>query len=181
MLFKPHSLSAEIKFSALLSAVILSFSCSVSHAVDVSDINTEIDRCSKAHEYNPAQVAKFSPNELGANEREITRALAQRYRGTNEREFLKCVYAGIEEKIIPKAMLPNDYKALIENHKKMTNSVEKGGMTRQERKAQTEELLRKIKANEVAETERRIQDLSAKRDQFMQDRARMLKRNPRMF
>jgi len=165
MPFKPHSLSAEIKFSALLSAVILSFSCSVSHAVDVSDINTEIDRCSKAHEYNPAQVAKFSPNELGAN----------------EREFLQCVYTGIEEKIIPKAMLPNDYKALIENHKKMTNSVEKGGMTRQERKAQTEELLRKIKANEVAETERRIQDLSAKRDQFMQDRARMLKRNPRMF
>lgn len=163
---KSHLLSEKVKFLSLLSAaVLLSLSCSISQAVDVSDINAEIDRCSRAHEYNPAQSAKLGANELGAN----------------EREFLQCVYAGIEERIIPKAMLPDDYKALIESHKKMTNSIEKGGMTREERKAQTEELLRKIKTSEVAETERRIQDLSAKRDQFMQDRARMLKRNPRMF
>jgi len=163
---KSRSLSTETKLPLLLSiAALLSLSCSISLAVDVSDINTEIDRCSKAHEYNPAQSEELGANQLG----------------TNEREFLKCVYAGIEERIIPKAMLPDDYRVLIESHKKMTNSIEKGGMTREERKAQTEELLRKVKTNEVAETERRIQDLSAKRDQFMQDRARMLKRNPRMF
>ena len=133
---------------------------------DVSYINNEVDRCSKAHDYDPAAMdGKLSQNELGQN----------------ERQFLDCVYSGIEQNIMPKAFIPADYDYLIRQHKQLTDAIEKGETTRQQRRARTQDLLNKVKANEMAETERRIQDLSAKRDQFMQQQERMRKRNPRLF
>ena len=151
---------------ALLTITLLaSIPLSNVFAADISDINSEIDKCTQVHGYDPKEESQLGENELGKN----------------ERVFLECVYTGISETLVPKVMLPNDYKDLISSHKQMTNAVEKGEITRKERKARVIEILTQIKANEAAETERRIQDLSAKRDQFLRQRERMLKRNPRMF
>jgi hypothetical protein len=161
-LFTRQSLSAY----ALLAVTLLTLtSLSTVFAADISDINSEIDKCTQAHGYDPKQESQLGENELGKN----------------ERVFLECVYTGISEALIPKVMVPNDYEKLISSHKQMTNAVEKGEITRKERKTRVIEILTQIKANEAAETERRIQDLSAKRDQFLRQRERMLKRNPRMF
>jgi len=144
---------------------LLAISHSSNLLADISDINGELDKCSKTHDYDLKQGSQLGANELGKT----------------ERAFLECVYTGIRETLIPKALIPDDYEYLISQHKQMTNAVEKGEMTRQQRKARVQELLGKIKSNEVAESERRIRDLSAKRDQFLRSRERMLKRNPRMF
>jgi len=101
--------------------------------------------------------------------------------GKNERVFLECVYTGIEKVIMPKALLPDEYKHLIGHHREMTDAVEKGEMTRQQRGAEVQKILNKVKAREVAESERRIQELSEKRDQYQRMRQRMLRRHPRMF
>lgn len=132
---------------------------------DISDINGEIEKCSKLHGYDPQQWNKIDANTLGKN----------------ERVFLACVYNAINEVLVPKALIPDDYNNLIASHKQLTNAVERGEITRQERHTRIKEILGQIKTNEAAETERRIQDLSAKRDQFLRARERMIKRNPRMF
>ena len=161
-LFTRQSLSAY----ALLAVTLLTItSLSTVFAADISDINDEIEKCSKTHNYDPNQQDHLGANELGKN----------------ERVFLECVYTGINETLIPKAMLPDDYKKLLSSHRQMTNAVEREEITRQQRQMRTKEILGQIKNNEAAETERRIQDLSTKRDQFLRQRERMLKRNPRMF
>jgi len=38
-----------------------------------------------------------------------------------------------------------------------------------------------MKADEVGESEKRAQDFSAKQDQFIKSRGKLLKRNPRML
>ena len=166
MLFNSLSTKQSLSGYALLTITLLAITPSSSVlAADVSDINAEVEKCSKTHDYDPNQGGQLGANELGKN----------------ERVFLECVYSGISEVLIPKALMPDDYKKLITDHKQMTNAVEKGEITRQQRQTSIREILTQIKANEAAETERRIQDLSAKRDQFLRQRERMLKRNPRMF
>ena len=148
------------------SAMVILLGLSYNVHAEVTKINDEVDRCSKAHNYDPAAM----DGKLGANEL-----------GKNERKFLECVYNGIEKNVMPKALMPADYDYLIRQHRQLTDAVEKGETTRQQRRTRTQDLLSKVKANEMAETERRIQDLSAKRDQFMQQQERMRKRNPRLF
>lgn len=158
-------MTTSLKSYALFAATMMMAGLSYNSSADISDINGEIDKCTKTYGYDPKQGDQLGEHELGKN----------------ERVFLECVYSGINEALIPKALIPDDYKKLIASHKQMTNAVEKGEITRKERKASIIEILTRIKENEAAETERRIQDLSAKRDQFMRQRERMLKRNPRMF
>lgn len=150
---------------AALLLIALSLVSLVSMAADISNINNHVDNCSKSHGYSPELENNLGPHELGRN----------------EREFLECVYKEIQEKLIANVMFPDDYKHLIKRHKEMTDQLVKGEITRAQRKSHIQYLISLIKDNEVTETERRIQDLSAKRDQFMKDRNRMLKRNPRMF
>ena len=161
-----HLSHIHLTRKALWPAMIILLVLSTSVFADVSDINAEVDRCSAAHDYDPAAMdGKLGPNELGKN----------------ERPFLECVYSGIEKNVMPKAMMPPDYDYLIRQHKQFTDAVEKGEITRQQRRDRTRDLLNKVKQNEIAEAERRIQDLSAKRDQFMREQQRMRKRNPRLF
>ena len=134
-------------------------------AADISEISTEIEKCSKTHDYDPNQASQLGPNELGKN----------------ERAFLECVYTSISEVLIPRAMVPDNYKKLIANDRKMTDAIEKGEMTRQQRQARIEQMLGTIRSSEAAVTEQRTQDLTNKRDQFLRERERMLKRNRRMF
>jgi len=134
-------------------------------AADVSDISTEIVSCANTHDYDPKQAGQLGEHELGKN----------------EREFLECIYSSINEVLIPKAMVPDNYKKLIADDRQMTNAIEKGEMTRQQRQTRIQQMLADIRSSEAAESEQRIQDLSTKRDQFLQQRERMLKRNRRMF
>jgi len=151
-------------FRTVLATVAVVLATSAS-ATDMSDLNAEVLKCQKKHDYDATQQTELGPNELAAN----------------ERTYLDCIYKGIREAVIPKAMIPDDYKYLIKRYQEMTDAVEKGEITRVQRTASTRKLLGMIKDREVAESERRIQDLSAKRDQFLKQRERMLKRNPRMF
>jgi|GEM_PF-3338755 len=149
----------------LITLVFLSITPSLAIATDIDILNEEINRCAKLHEFDPECTEDLDEYELG----------------TNERIFLECVYTSIHEKLIPSSLVPTDFENLVTKHKQMTDAVEQQELTRDERTLKTTEILNQIKANEAAETERRIQDLSAKRDRFLRDREKMLKRNPRMF
>lgn len=126
-------------------------------ATSVDDLNQEIDRCSGIHGYNPQQSSQIDANKLG----------------NNERNFLDCVYGGIESNLIPKAFFPEDYKYLIERYKEMTNAVEKGELTRQQRTAEAQQIIDIMKDKEVKETNKRIDDLSGKREWLMKQRENM--------
>ena len=111
MLFNSLSTKQSLSGYALLTITLLAITPSSSVvAADVSDINAEVEKCSKTHDYDPNQGGQLGANELGKN----------------ERVFLECVYSGISEVLIPKALMPDEYKKLINDHKQMTNAVEKG-------------------------------------------------------
>ena len=134
-------------------------------AVSVDDINKEIDSCTQKHGYSSKQAGNIDANKLGEN----------------ERAFLDCVYGGIESNLIPKAFFPEDYKYLIKRYKEMTDSVEQGEMTRQQRTAEAQQILDIMKDKEVKETNKRINDLSGKREWLMKQRESMMKRSPIPF
>jgi len=165
MQFNPvFSVQTVIRYT-FMTIALMAINTPTNLLADISDINGEIDKCSKQHGYNPDDANKLGANQLGIN----------------ERAFLNCVYSSVEEVLVPKSLMPDSYKNLIAEHKKMTDAVENSNMTRQQRTARVQEMLEKIKYSELAESEKRIQDLSAKRDRFLRERERMLKRNPRMF
>ena len=128
-----------------------------------SDIDAELKRCSKQHGYDPDNTSSLGAHQLGVN----------------ERSYLACAYAGVRELLIPKSVVPAEYETLISKHKQMTDAVEKGELTRAEREARTREMLGDIGAKDAAERERRIQDLTVKREQLLKDLDRARKRTQR--
>ena len=151
-----------------LAAVLLTTAALVTTpaiATSVDDINQEINTCTREHGYSPRQAANLDANKLGEN----------------ERAFLDCVYGGIESNLVPKAFFPEDYKYLIKRYREMTDAVEQGELTRQQRTAEAQQILDIMKDKEVKETNKRINDLSGKREWLLKQRESMLKRSPKPF
>ena len=147
----------------MLTLTCIGFAPAVFASVD--DINNEIDACTQKHGYNPQQAGDIGANQLG----------------NNERAFLDCVYSGIESNLIPKAFFPEDYEYLVKRHKEMTDAVEEGEFTRQQRQAETKQIIDIMKDKEIKETNKRIDDLSGKREWLLKQRSSMLKRSPIPF
>lgn len=143
------------RFFALLAALAVSSAV----AAGVDDINKEIDSCSGKHGYDPRQSSQIDANKLGEN----------------ERAFLDCVYSGIESNLVPKAMFPKDYKYLVQRYREMTDAVEKGELTRADRTAETQQIINIMKDKEVKETNKRIDDLSSKREWLIRQRENMVR------
>ena len=97
-------------------------------------LDAEIERCTTKHDYDGDDAATLGDNELGAS----------------ERAWRECVYAGIRKIVIPHSRVPDAYRRFIAQDKVMTNKVERGDMTRAERRAQNEAFVAKLEAAEAA-------------------------------
>ena len=89
-----------------------------------------------------------------------------------ERDFLDCVYTGIETNIIPESYIPNQYKDLIKAHRQWTNEVEKRLLTRAERKSRTLTLIGVLKKNDERQKELLIDQMVNTRDVMKEDMRR---------
>ncbi|TNF92617.1 MAG: hypothetical protein EP297_13160 [Gammaproteobacteria bacterium] len=129
-------------------------------------LEKEVERCAAEHSYDRGNTANLGQHQLAPT----------------ERVYLDCVYEGMNKRVIPKALLPDDYRKLISSYKQMTDAVEKGELTRAERTTHAKEKLEAIWAKESVEREKRIQELDSMRSN-MQRQMEMMKRTnvPRIF
>ncbi|HXV80703.1 MAG TPA: hypothetical protein VEG60_12570 [Candidatus Binatia bacterium] len=97
-------------------------------------LNDYMAQCTKRYGYDPKAAAKLGPNVLGPG----------------EREWRECVYQGIEKYLIPRTLSPDLYRQAIAEDRKMTEAVANGEMTRAQRQARIQQLLKEIDKLEEA-------------------------------
>ena len=90
--------------------------------------------CTARHGYDPEKTDDLGPHQLGSG----------------ERDWDQCVYDGVERYLAVNSPLPRAYAALIDMHKTLTDKVEAGEITRQQRRAEVEALFESIRRDEVA-------------------------------
>ncbi len=67
-----------------------------------------------------------------------------------ERAWLDCAYDGIEGIMVPGSDIPEMYRSLIAESRAMTDRVERGAATRDQRRGRIEELIAEIEDAELA-------------------------------
>jgi hypothetical protein len=97
-------------------------------------LDDHVEECTKRYGYDPEAGSKLESNVLGPGERE--------WRG--------CVYQGIEKYLIPKTQSPDLYRRAIAEDRKMTEAIAKGEMTRMQRQARVQQMLKEIDQMEEA-------------------------------
>lgn len=90
--------------------------------------------CTKRTGYDPEAASKLGPNVLAPG----------------ERKWRECVYQGIEKYLMPRTLSPDVYRRAIAEDRKMTDAIAKGEMTRAQRQARIQELLKEIDKLEEA-------------------------------
>ena len=92
--------------------------------------------------------------------------------GPAERAWRSCVYIGVEAYIIPGTVVSKLFRRLIEKDRILTDQVERGEISRRERKAEIMEILELIQRKEEQHLAALEQRLQAVRD--VVDRRRKL-------
>ncbi len=135
--------------------------------VNVSEADNDLDRhlaqCTAKYGHDQQKTAGLGEYELPPG----------------EKTFLSCTYEGIYRLIIPNTPIPDKYMDLVDQHRKMTEAVNKKAMTRAQRKAKTRTLLATIKREEDAENLKRSRELQGKMD-ALQERQRLQKRQQKL-
>jgi hypothetical protein len=150
----------------LIFVLLLGISSFFPVMADQGKIEQEAARCASEHSYDRGGQTNLGPHELAAT----------------ERPYLDCIYEGMNKRVIPKALLPDDYRQLIKSYQDMTNAVEKGEITRTERMAQARQMLEEIKNKEATEREKRIQELDGMRKNLIRQQQMMQRTvTPRIF
>ncbi|MGB7946968.1 MAG: hypothetical protein WCH75_04725 [Candidatus Binatia bacterium] len=90
--------------------------------------------CTKRTGYDPEAASKLGAHVLAPG----------------EREWRECVYQGIEKYLIPRTLSPDVYRRAIAEDRKMTDAIAKGEMTRAQRQARIQQLLKEIDKLEEA-------------------------------
>lgn len=108
--------------------------------------------CTARHGYNPEQAGGLGAHQLGEN----------------ERAWNACVYDGVERYLAVNSPLPKAYAALIETHKSLTDQVEAGQISRDERRARVEALFESIRRDEDALLDKQAAKTQARSDRETQ-------------
>ena len=74
--------------------------------------------------------------------------LDQNVLGPGERQWRACVYEGIEELVMPVSAIPDAYGRLISEDRVMTDLIERGKITRSDRRTRLDKLVSTIEAEE---------------------------------
>lgn len=97
-----------------------------------NQLGAHVQNCSVKNSYNPRTVTDIGPHKLAAG----------------ERAYLDCAYAGFEKYIVPNSSVPDLYKDTIAKHRDLTDKVESGEITREQRRRETNKLLISLRSQE---------------------------------
>jgi len=114
----------------------------------VKKLETHITQCTEKYGYNPKNVS-------GIGERELAQ---------NERPWRSCVYEGIRTLVIPNTTISQAYLDLIAEDRKLTDAIEKGEITRSQRKKRITYVVNQIKLMEEKERAKQVAELKRSRD-----------------
>lgn len=142
-----------------LCVTLLQLGCTPTKSVREAkqELDEYLKRCTAQHGYAP----------------DSTDGLDEYRLAPTERAYNDCAYAGINNLIIPSTTIPKVYKALIDEHVKMTEAIEREEMTRSERQARIELLLGEIREQEKVEEERRLLELERMMHDMQEQRRRV--------
>jgi polyhydroxyalkanoate synthesis regulator phasin len=126
-------------------------------SVSLEEARTRLDadlaQCTQRFGFEPA--ARDNPE----------RALAQ-----GEREWRACAYDGVRKHLIPNSSLADVYNQLIGEDRRLTDRLDRGEITRAERRQRLDELIARIRETELAQRRKEEeQRLSEFMDQQMED------------
>lgn len=96
-------------------------------------LDARLNDCTAIHNYNPNEAWGLGQYELAPT----------------ERAWLECAYTGVEKIIVPNTAFPKLYREAVTRHKSMTNLVERGELTRAERRKRTLEIRDSISQMEI--------------------------------
>lgn len=96
-----------------------------------------------------------------------TQGLGERELGKGEEEWRSCVYEGIRTQVAPKSAVPKMYADLIDQDRRLTESIKKGEMTRSERKQKNVALIEEIKRQEEAKRAEQLKQKQKDMDDVM--------------
>lgn len=99
-----------------------------------AQLDGHLDACTEAVGVDPRDALDAGDYELVAG----------------ERAWLDCAYEGIEGIMVPGSDIPEMYRSLIAESRAMTDRVERGEATRDQRRARIEELVAEIEDAELA-------------------------------
>jgi len=91
------------------------------------------DECKAIHGYDPENAGDIGPNELAPN----------------ERAWSDCAYDAVRSTLMLETTQPRLYEAIMAEHRTMTDKVEGGLMTRDERTARMFELRNQLRQKEI--------------------------------
>jgi hypothetical protein len=119
------------------------------------DLRNLLAECSAEHGYDPDHPPALGPYTLAPT----------------EPAFFECVYHLTKVSVIPHSLVPEGYRALIAEHRAMTAALERGELTREQRRARTRAFLDALQDKERVE-EARLQAQMARdgRDALEQSR-----------
>jgi hypothetical protein len=127
-----------------------------------ADFDARFEACKKIHGYDPDKLS-----------------VAEHQLAPNERKARSCVYEAIQSLLIPNTKIPEKYEKLILTDKILTDSVEKGIVTRDQRKRKIEELLAEIESLEaghvVAQDQRGQMQAEQNRTEFTRKMIQMVR------
>lgn len=96
-------------------------------------MDNHLDGCTRSFGVDPRDAGEVGPYELVAN----------------ERAWLDCAYEGIRAIMIPNSQVPALYRSLIAESQALTNLVERGELTREQRWARIDGLVAEIEGAEI--------------------------------
>ncbi len=101
-------------------------------AVEAFDLRR--DECKAIHGYDPENPGDLGPHELAPT----------------ERAWANCAYDAVRSTLMLESTQPRLYDAIMAEHRTMTDRVESGLMTRDERTARMFELRKDLRQKEIA-------------------------------
>ena len=117
-------------------------------------LDAHIEACSARHGYDDDRAGDLGPHELGEG----------------ERAWRQCVYEGIERLVVPATRIPGAYRKIVAEDRRMTDAIERGEMTRAERRARLDSM---VAALERGEQEVEMRELETMRDDLKSMQAEM--------
>lgn len=96
------------------------------------EFKNHVVQCSQQYGYDPTEADRLGPNELGSGE------LAWR----------ECVYQGLRDIVMPKSPIPQAYASAIAEDQALTEQVQRGELTRTERRKRLKDLLDGLRLGE---------------------------------
>lgn len=154
-----------IRYAAGLVGLCLAMMLGSSASADTgAALGKLADQCTATHGYDPRKPGDVEEDELAPN----------------ERAWRACMYAGIDSDIAKHSATPEEWRALIDADRDMTDAIAAGDMSRSQRAARLQMLIANIRLAELTATERRVQQ--TQRNLEIQDEIERVRRDmPRFF